>query len=84
MAWLINLLKPIWTWLLSYGVEKAIAAIKLYFQQQAIKKDREASLKKALDEYQKAGTTPGLTPEQKAKEQEDAFKKYSDTLRNLH
>lgn len=83
MPWLIELLKPIWTWLLSTLMADAVSAIKLWLQEKAIEKKRASTAKQALDNYLAAGKSPELTPEQKAKEQEDAFEKLTTTVRNL-
>lgn len=83
MTWLLGLLKPIIQWLLSDLIVKAISAIKLYITDWANKRDREAAANKALDDFKEAGTAPELTPEQRAKEIEDAALKLSNDMRNL-
>lgn len=59
-------------WLLKQAINLAAFLIK--------QKIRHAEADKALKEYKEAGTKPGLTPEQIAKEQEDAFEKLADTV----
>lgn len=45
--------------------------------------DREAAIEKAIKIMLEAGSTPGLTPEQRQKEQENAFKDMQSIFNNL-
>jgi hypothetical protein len=59
---------------LNWALQKAISIGVFLIE----RKKNHAAIDKAVDEYKEAGTAAGLTPEQKAKEQQDAFEKLAD------
>jgi hypothetical protein len=83
--WLLSLLKPLFSWLLSFGVKRFLGAIERYFNEKAKVEERDALRKKYEEELLQSSQDPNLTAEERAKRQEDAWQKYvsdSDKLNN--
>ena len=80
--WLVSFLAPVWQFLLKYGISQLVAYFKKQTEINKAKNDREAAFAKAKEKYNQAGTNPDLTPEQKQKEQEDAFNDFINSTRN--
>ena len=70
---LLLLLKPL---IQKYIINKVLAWAAWAFERW----QRNLEIDKAAEKLKEAGTKPELTPEQKAKEQEDAFDKLHDTV----
>jgi hypothetical protein len=83
MSYLIALFAPIWKWLISFGIEELVKGLKNYTISQAAKEKRDKEIQVILDEYSKDAVDPGLSPLDKAKAEEDAFKKLSHSVNNL-
>lgn len=81
-AWLLKFFAPVWQFVLKYGFDKVATYFKKLIETRRINKEREAAFAKAKEKYINAGTNPDLTPEQKQKEQEDAFKDFVNSTRN--
>lgn len=74
MVWLLSLLKPVWGWFLSFGVQWIIDfGAGIYLDYKA-KKERDAKLDKAKDELKSE-----LKEAKDVKSQEDAIDKYLDS-----
>lgn len=71
-ALLARILSYALNWLIQQAVNIGVYLIQM--------KIRHAAAEKALKDYLEAGTKPGLSPEEIAKEQEDAFEKLADTV----
>jgi len=74
--WLVSFLSPVWQFILKYGLGQLTNYFKKVIDENKMNKDREDAFAKAKEKYMKAGTDPNLTPEQKQKEQENAFKDF--------
>lgn len=81
-VWFLKFIAPIWQFILKYGLEKITTYFKKLIEKRKIDKKREAAFAAAKEKYNKAGTDPNLTPEQRQKEQEDAFKDFVNSTRN--
>jgi hypothetical protein len=93
VAWLIHGLKAAFKFIIPYLApeiaKEAAQRLKEYFEKlkverekRALDKAREKAIGEAVEKILYAGTNKDLTPDQRMKEQEDAFKKMVDVLRS--
>ena len=80
MNWLLSAFRPIFQWLLSFGLQKIIAAIKHYIEENEKVKQRVAAFDQAKKEVLEASQAKDLPIEEKIRRQEDAFKKLVATV----
>lgn len=73
MSWLLSLLSPLLEKLLSLGIKDIIEAIKLWSEERAKAKEREAAIKLAESQVL-TKPIPGETEEERLKRQEDEWK----------
>lgn len=75
-VWLVSFFAPVWQFLLKLGLQKITTYFKKVIDQNRLNKERATAFAKAKEKYNQAGSDPSLTPEQKQKEQENAFKDF--------
>lgn len=83
MNWLLSALKPFFSWLVSFGLQRLSIAIQRYFEEKDKAKRREAAFKEAKEAVIKASQATDISEEERLKRQEDAFKKLVHTV-NAH
>ena len=79
MNWLLSALKPLLSWLISFGLNKIAQSLQHYIEEKEKAKQREAALNKAKAEVIAASQAEGITETERIQRQKDAFKKLTDT-----
>lgn len=79
-AWIIGLITKLTQYLATFLFDRIISSIRSYLETRAEDKAREAKFDQAKKNIIEAGKDPNLSPEERAKVQEDAFKKYINDI----
>lgn len=85
--WLVNLAirfgGPLWNWLIQRVLQAALTWFSEYVARRREIKAKKQAIADAKKELAEAGTNPALSPEQKAKEIEDAADKLNRVAADL-
>lgn len=79
-AWILKIITKLTQYLATFLFERIISSIRSYLEKRAEDKARESKFEEAKKNIIEAGKDPNLSPEERAKVQEDAFKKYINDI----
>lgn len=79
-AWILKIITKLTQYLATFLFERIISSIRSYLEKRAEDKAQESKFEEAKKNIIEAGKDPNLSPEERAKVQEDAFKKYINDI----
>lgn len=79
-AWILKIIAKLTQYLATFLFERIISSIRSYLEKRAEDKAQESKFEEAKKNIIEAGKDPNLSPEERAKVQEDAFKKYINDI----
>ena len=82
-AWLAKILQPIYKWIINYGIKKLWDYLYDYYSSWQAEQARSKKFKEIEKEFLEASNNPELTPEERMRAQEDAFKKLISDVNNI-